>query len=55
MDDAATKLSDDARWWIKNMGSKQIFNLDYRQSFAFICVIGKRDKVIEKRGKSTKE
>ena len=47
-DDCSTKLSEEAKKWFAKMGSEEIWNLDYRQGFAFIGKIGK-GKVIEKR------
>ena len=33
------------------MGSKEIWNLEYRDSFSFIAKNGEKDSVNEKRGK----
>lgn len=35
-DDAAKNLSMSVRQWFKNMGSKEIFDLKYRESYVFI-------------------
>ena len=51
-DDAAKNLSNSVRQWFKDMGSKEIFNLKYRESFVFIGQYG-RTQAYEKRG-STK-
>lgn len=40
-DDCVTRLSEMAKTWFTNMGSKQITNLQPHQGFAFIGSIGK--------------
>ena len=42
-DDAVAGLSQECRMWFINMGSYEMMHLDYRQGFAFIGVIGKRE------------
>lgn len=39
-DECTTKLSEKGRQWFSDMGSKEIWNLGYRQSFAFIGISG---------------
>lgn len=46
-DECSAKLSDFGKRWFKNMGSKEIEKLEYRQGFAFIASGGKT--VLEKR------
>lgn len=41
-DEFITKLSKLAKSWFENMGSEQIWNVKYRQSFAFIGIYGKK-------------
>ena len=41
-DECAKNLSNDARQWFANMGSKEILELTFRQSFAFIGKIGSK-------------
>ena len=53
-DDCATKLSLRGRQWFANMGSKEIWNLGYRQGFAFIGISG-REEVNEKRAIQTED
>lgn len=40
-DDMATKLFTEGKEWFAKMGSNTIFNVAYRQSFAFIGQIGR--------------
>ena len=39
-DDCATRLSERAKGWFADMGSKEIWKLEYRQGFVFISVRG---------------
>lgn len=45
MDECYRKLSSDCKTWFGNMGSKLIWRLGYRKSFAFIGVLGKKDPI----------
>ena len=49
-DDCTSSLSPELIKWFSDMGSKEISQLEYRQSFAFIGVIGKSGPVNESRG-----
>lgn len=51
-DDCVTNLSEEAIEWFESMGSDEISELAYRQSFVFIGVGGgiKAEEVNEKRG-----
>ena len=53
-DDCVTHLSQKAKSWFADMGSKEIHNLKYRQAFAFIGVSGKKE-FQEKVSKTNKE
>ena len=53
-DECAAKLSLKAKYWFQRMGSKEIWNLGYRQGFSFIGVIGRRDAV-ERRARAKKD
>ena len=53
-DDCVTNLSDDAKQWFADLGSKEIWNLKYRQSFAFIGKTGKQE-VNEKRAEHARD
>ena len=48
-DDCATKLAWNSRKWFADMGSEEIWNLEYRQGFAFIGVKGEILGCHEKR------
>ena len=48
-DDCVTSLSVKAKNWFRNMGSQEIQILDYRQSFSFIGITGKKQAVNEQR------
>lgn len=48
MDDCVTSLSKKCKQWFADMGSKEIWNVEYRQGFSFIGILG-RNKVNEKR------
>lgn len=41
-DDCVTKLSKAAKQWFRDMGSKEIDQLEYRQGFVFIGVAGQK-------------
>jgi len=43
MDDCVSNLSKNAKQWFANMGSKEIWNVGYRQGFTFIGVAGRKD------------
>ena len=49
-DDCVMNLSVKAKSWFASMGSKEIGDLEYRQSFAFIGVVGGDDEAVERRG-----
>ena len=40
-DDCVSNLSDRCKMWFAEMGSEEIWNLEFRHGFAFIGVIGK--------------
>ena len=42
-DDCMTSLSQKARHFFAKMGSKEIWNLAYRQGYAFIGISGRKD------------
>ena len=48
-DDMAQSLPANAKKWFDSMGSKEIWNLTYREGFAFIGRMGRRDRVLEAR------
>ena len=50
-DECTMKLSHNCKKWFASMGSREIFNVRYRQSFAFIGVSNRKEEVHEKRGK----
>ena len=52
-DECTRHLSFRAKQWFEDMGSKEIWNLEYRHGFAFIGIHGKND-VHEKVAKSKK-
>ena len=49
-DDCVTNLSEKSKAWFREIGSKEIDKLEYRQGFAFIGIYGQKNRVIEKRG-----
>lgn len=51
-DECSEQLSFGGRKWFESMGSTEIWNVDYRQSFAFIGVYGSKSYAIEKRAQS---
>ena len=51
-DDMIKNLSEDGKRFFANMGSKEIWNLQFRQGFAFIGITGRTDSV-EKRAAQT--
>ena len=53
-DDCAQRMSTKIKQWFKDMGSQQIDNVDYREGFAFIGVLG-RKQALEKRAKDEKD
>ena len=48
-DECVTNLSYAAKEWFKSLGSKQIWNLKYRQGFALIAISGNKEEIYEKR------
>ena len=42
-DECATNLSATAKQWFSDMGSKEVWNLEYRHGFAFIGVSGRNE------------
>ena len=42
MDDCVTQLSNKSKCWFADMGSQEIWNLGYRQGFAFIGIMGEK-------------
>ena len=47
-DECHTNLSQSAKLWFEDMGSKEIWNLDYRKGFSFVGISGRKqaqDKV----------
>lgn len=48
-DECVTALTQDNRQWFADMGSKEIWDLQYRRAFAFIGIFGRRT-CVEKRG-----
>lgn len=53
-DDMSTNLSMDFKEWFSEMGSTEIWQLEYRQAFAFIGVMGKSE-CTEKRSSNIKD
>ena len=51
-DDCVIHLSDQIKNYFARMGSKEIYNLSYRGSFAFIGVYGYNDNLIERMSQS---
>ena len=49
-DDCVTNLSENAKKWFADLGSQEIYNLEYRQSFVFIGITGQKENCQEKRG-----
>ena len=47
-DECVKNLSQTCKMWLSDMGSKEIWNLEYRCSYAFIGISGKQ-KAIEQR------
>lgn len=47
-DECARSLSPVARYWFRGMGSEEIWDLQYRHSFAFIGISGRKE-IMEKR------
>ena len=49
-DDCVTELSRSAKqWFSENLGSREIWKLEFRHGFAFIGVFGDIEKANEKR------
>ena len=42
-DECTTKLSNIAYWFFNNNGAKEMWNLNYRQGFAFIGIVGTQE------------
>lgn len=57
MDECATNLSKQAKFWFSNMGSKEIADIEYRQAFAFIGISGGEStgSAQERRARSVKD
>lgn len=53
-DDCATAFPHKAKCWFAHMGSKQVWNLKYRESWAFIGIIG-REQIEEQRCEDLKK
>lgn len=53
-DDCVTKLSQYGKQWFANMGSVEIWNLEYRQGFAFVGISGRKE-FYEKRATDLKD
>ena len=53
-DECATNLSDKAREWFANLGSKLIWGLEPREGFAFLGISGQKD-AYEKRSEHLKD
>ena len=49
MDECIKELSLKGISWFGEMGSIEIYNIEYRQGFAFIAIQGKKDHVFERR------
>ena len=49
-DDCVRRLDASGRNWLKDLGSKDIWNLQYREAFALIAVAGDPSRINEKRG-----
>ena len=54
-DDCATSLSMNSKLWFSKMGSTEIWNVKYRQSYVFIGIYGRMGECIERRSKSKTE
>ena len=54
-DDCVTNLSQKAKAWFAKMGSKEIWNLEYRQGFAFIGTTDQETACSEQRGNFQKD
>lgn len=50
-DECVTNLSPNCKHWLANMGSSEVWNLEYRQGFAFVGVSG-RFQAAEKKAES---
>lgn len=42
-DECATFIKSNALKWFHDMGSKELCNIQFRQSFAFIGIMGKKE------------
>lgn len=47
-DDCMTQLSDKCKQWFGDMGSKDVWELEYQCAFAFVGLIGKKEEASEK-------
>ena len=54
-DDCTKALSQKAKAWLSELGSKEIGNVEYRQAFAFISKVGSQDAANEKRATSAED
>ena len=52
-DDCYTNLTFKSKDFFRNMGSKEVYNLRYRDAFSFIGTFGNKGPVIEKRAKNS--
>ena len=52
-DDCMYRLSQDVKAWFARMGSKEVWNLEYRQGFSFIGVNGEWDAIEKRANKVT--
>ena len=51
-DECSAAMNNVCKAWFADMGSAEIWNLEYRHSFAFIGTAGQKDGALEKRAKS---
>lgn len=51
-DECVTNLSEPVQGWFQRMGSKDIFKVQYRHSYAFIGFWGSKDKFNEKMARN---
>lgn len=53
-DECTTAMSERVKQWFEHLGSKEIRNLKYRQSYAFIGIKGKQDCQEKRSGEKEK-
>lgn len=53
-DESFSNLSQKGKRFFGEMGSTEIYKLEYRQSFAFIGIFGRNNEAYEKRSPDTK-